>query len=65
MARMSILLMARWAVPLVLPLTAAVACVRGAAPSTAPSATRPPNVIFILADDLGWGDPGCYGQKRI
>ena len=24
-----------------------------------------PNVVFILADDLGYGDLGCYGQKRI
>lgn len=24
-----------------------------------------PNLVFILADDLGYGDLGCYGQERI
>ncbi len=24
---------------------------------------RPPNVVFILADDLGWTDLGCFGSK--
>ena len=24
-----------------------------------------PNVLLILADDLGWGDLGCYGQTKI
>ena len=25
----------------------------------------PPNIIFILADDMGYGDLGCFGQKKI
>lgn len=26
---------------------------------------RKPNVIFIMADDMGYADAGCYGQKLI
>lgn len=38
---------------------AAAACT---SPKTAP---QRPNVVFILADDLGWGDLSCYGQQRF
>ena len=35
-------------------------------PASRNSATQsPPNVIVILADDLGYGDLGVYGQKKI
>jgi len=27
--------------------------------------TKKPNIIFILADDLGYGELGCYGQEKI
>ena len=26
---------------------------------------RKPNFVFIFADDLGWGDLGCYGNRQI
>jgi len=29
------------------------------------SAKRPPNILFILADDLGYAELGCYGQQKI
>ncbi len=33
---------------------------RGAAPDT-----KRPNIIFMMADDLGYGHLGCYGQEKI
>src|SRR6185436_12529585 len=31
----------------------------------AESSTAKPNIIFILCDDLGYGDVGAFGQKKI
>lgn len=37
-------------------------CMFALATSAFPQATKP-NIILILADDLGWADLGCYGNK--
>jgi arylsulfatase A-like enzyme len=31
----------------------------------APIRSAPPNIVLIMADDLGWGELGSYGQKLI
>ena len=27
------------------------------------AAPTPPNIVFIFADDMGFGDPGCYNPR--
>jgi arylsulfatase A-like enzyme len=37
----------------------------GVACASAAQSRRPPNIVLILADDLGYNHLGCYGQTKI
>jgi len=52
------------------PATVAAICLAAVSaivvsPAASAEASKKPNLIYIMADDLGYGDLGCYGQKRI
>ena len=43
----------------------AAAAALGSLDGCATPTSSPPNVIFIMADDLGYGELGSYGQRKI
>jgi arylsulfatase A-like enzyme len=56
---LSRLSLAALALPLFLPLG------QSAARRDATPARKRPNVLLIVADDLGYGDLGCYGSRQV
>lgn len=46
-------------------LTYGVCGVSALVSAAEPSSERTPNIVFIIADDLGYGDISCYGQQKF
>ena len=47
------------------PLLGAAACSGLSGCGSAPTQYQQPNIVFILADDIGYGDLSCYGATRV
>src|SRR5262249_14105786 len=46
-------------------LTSIVALLVAAVAPLAAHAAERPNVVVVLVDDMGWGDPSCYGNTLV
>ena len=46
-------------------MSSSAAVITACSATTLTQSHSAPNIIFILADDLGWADLGCYGRSDI